>query len=1737
MAAALFPESRIPIARKAYFSRFPGKDHSNGWERVATPMETTRRTAIACAATIALLLASLTILVQQHAAQGATDPRKLIAEQHTKNRDAHTLVRLASQSFDPAKGVPAAPDHLRTTRTRYWLVQVTYPATKAVREGIRATGAELLGSMPDVTYLVRADEATATRVMAVDGVRWVGVYEPAYKLAPGLQEIEGVKRLRVWSHRGADAKSVVPALRAVSGVKVVEVHRFGAVVDADRRAVAGIARIDDVAWVEHLPQYRLHNANALWVTDTGERDVLGAAAPGRLDGSGQTAAVADTGINYIPDDNGRAQAAFSDCDAAGQCKLADFVQRVPGNTLEAMGTVEPTGTAHRKMAGYFNLDDTDPKARSMEGSWHGTHVSGSVAADYPDTNGGYGTRNREADGIAVGARLTFQDIEAEGGLGGLPAFPYDLFDQVYDLDGDGQYDPLEDARTHNNSYGAIYPLFDDGGGINTDDFIVDHPDMTIVFSASNDGPDAASMAGGPQEAKNVITSCASANGRQPLVSPDSAASFSSHGPTIDGRVKPDVCTPGQINVSPKGGTVDDDHYLQGTSMSGPMLVGLVTLVRQYFWDGWGPTGTQGFSRGTRDLARRHNPSAALVKAVTINSAQRMRGIYTGDDGTNRDQDGMWPSAGQGWGKVELDHSLHFAGDDRALFTVDRPSTPDAGLETGQEVTQFLDVAPGQPVDVHLTWTDPSSLLSAGTPVLVNDLDLVVTAPDGTRYLGNEFTTQTPLLGPGGNPAADVHQSKAGGIPDTANNVEGVRLANPPAGRYKVTVVGSNVQFGPQGYALAASGRLATDTPRVVFDAPKYKPGAKATAYLLGTNLSGATVGDFGRVAASVYKAEKTAAGPSVVVEGAGVRATAPVDSTVPAVSDVQVESVSADLARVTWTSDEDSTGEVVVTGPDGKDATFADVHNVAGFPGLTTPQVETKGVYLNRKAVGTRHEVNVTGLKPGTAYAYSVKATDEAGNSGTGATGRFTSTDGMYQPNAPDMAMLLSGDTTHGLPTNDLPVNNGQAWGTSTQLYAGSFQPLPAALVPALDATPVGRVEAMPAFMFRLPSSVDPKRITGAAVEMHSAHDIVDTFTTETTYSMDLLDSGAESGWGPGKTYSSVKSAAADVELAADPTLRRGANKRYAWHVPCNKLDAFKQNLSEDSGAERRAAFRLTGITNNPESLFSFEFGFGRRSRGPQLRPRLVLFLDGLDPQPCTATAAPAVSNVVVDHTDSTSAVVSWRTDLPADSTVYFRQVGGSTWTPVSAPVRVTQHFVRVEGLKENGPYEFMVQSATCNGLATTDNNGGEYYALYNAAFAPPEIAQVHARPSPDTAGAELIGWSTNQPTDSVVRYGTSPSVLDREVKDNEQTETHALTLPALTPCTRYYFQVISTNGAGKTSSAPVTAFDTPVATPTTVVAYDFQSGTQGWTNSPTDGSGNLGLIVANAATNKTIWQRQADSTFGSFAMRTTIKETGTPGYTSNVDQRLVSPPIAVPAGYSELEWREYYNMEGVQGILESWEEPRVEVSLDNGTTWTALRTGVFSQNPDFPAPTTLRLPLPAEAAGKTVRLAFRLRTDTNTEPPGGGWGIDDVKVLNSNCATLAGVVAGVPVAPQDPGPPPPRVRVGPVVPVAASGGPLGTVPPSTGAPSAASLAAGTCRCGDVRFLGAAVGGGGPAGGGDGAAGGETAVLSASTSAPAGTLPATGGGPSLAALFLLVLAASFRALTRRCAARTPRGGG
>jgi hypothetical protein len=101
-----------------------------------------------------------------------------------------------------------------------------------------------------------------------------------------------------------------------------------------------------------------------------------------------------------------------------------------------------------------------------------------------------------------------------------------------------------------------------------------------------------------------------------------------------------------------------------------------------------------------------------------------------------------------------------------------------------------------PLRITMCYHDAAAQVNAAlTPV--NNLDLVVIAPNGDVFRGNAFADGFSI---------------AGGAADTLNNTEQVHVQAPLAGTWTIRVEGTAVNAGPQGFAIVASGLVGETAP-------------------------------------------------------------------------------------------------------------------------------------------------------------------------------------------------------------------------------------------------------------------------------------------------------------------------------------------------------------------------------------------------------------------------------------------------------------------------------------------------------------------------------------------------------------------------------------------------------------------------------------------------------------------------------------------------------------------------------------------------------------------------------------------------------------------------------------------------------------------------------------------------------------------------------------------------------------
>src|SRR6267154_2004278 len=693
----------------------------------------------------------------------------------------------AHPAYEAARPLRPGPHH--------YLVQFVGPIKDVWLAGIRKVKAEPRAPFADFTWVVRANQLALRRLARLPYVRWVGHLPPRAR-------IDDTAYRRV-GRKAGDASGTLPRTRVLPGAYKVEffgprdltaalpaVRKFGFkilgritggkvfVVQAPQSAAARKGAIDALSEVHGVRAIREHalkrTSNDVAAGIMGTATALASGGLG-LSGKGEIVAVCDTGL-----DTGDPKSVHPDF--SGRVK---WIKSYP-ITSDFNALVQNPG-------GNDGPADLD--------SGHGTHTTGSVLGSGASSAGLPGLAG-PIRGLAHEARLVFQAVEQEMkwkdpanlsryGRYLLAGIPLDLGQLLLDAYKKG-------ARIHSNSWGGGGPGAYDSQCEQLDRFVWEHKSFCVVVAAGNDGTDKDGdgkinpmSVSSPGTAKNCITVGACENLRTqfngetygawwpsdypvapykkaPMAdNPDQVVAFSSRGPTKDGRIKPEIVAPGTFVLSTRSTMIAANNtawaafppsrfyfYMGGTSMATPLTAGAVAVVREYL-------------RKKRRIA---SPSAALLKATLIAGATRLPGIAPASAILDSDQ---------GFGRVDLDAVLVPVKSVASVFFDAKP-----GVRTGKVNKRIVTIkSSAAPLRIVLAYTDYPG------PDLVNNLNLVVTAPGGQRYLGNQ-------------PAAGATAM------DVDNNVEVVQVAKPAAGDWTIEVIGSNVAQGPQDFALVCLGALA-----------------------------------------------------------------------------------------------------------------------------------------------------------------------------------------------------------------------------------------------------------------------------------------------------------------------------------------------------------------------------------------------------------------------------------------------------------------------------------------------------------------------------------------------------------------------------------------------------------------------------------------------------------------------------------------------------------------------------------------------------------------------------------------------------------------------------------------------------------------------------------------------------------------------------------------------------------------
>lgn len=238
------------------------------------------------------------------------------------------------------------------------------------------------------------------------------------------------------------------------------------------------------------------------------------------------------------------------------------------------------------------------------------------------------------------------------------------------------------------------------------------------------------------------------------------SSFSSYGPTDDGRIKPDLCAPGETIYSSIE-TYDSAYgTYKGTSSATAVVSGIITLLQQYY--------------------KSVSPSQSYMQSSTVRALL----AHTANDKGTEGPDYIY-----GWGMADSKRAVAAIHDNIEGIIGDyKKSTliKEISLNQGNKYTLYvvpLDIT--QPLSATISWTDPqgnlvNNTVDLSTPNLVNDLDLKIVKVNSN---GTETVYYPWKLGGMNNLTAAATKNS----PNNVDTIERVDIKNPTKDTYKIIV--------------------------------------------------------------------------------------------------------------------------------------------------------------------------------------------------------------------------------------------------------------------------------------------------------------------------------------------------------------------------------------------------------------------------------------------------------------------------------------------------------------------------------------------------------------------------------------------------------------------------------------------------------------------------------------------------------------------------------------------------------------------------------------------------------------------------------------------------------------------------------------------------------------------------------------------------------------------------------------
>ncbi len=465
-----------------------------------------------------------------------------------------------------------------------------------------------------------------------------------------------------------------------------------------------------------------------------------------------------------------------------EAAIVSRVDRVRGDSINGAGAIYGlTGDGYRAYIFELGGPDTNHEAfyvtpgDSGSGSrifhsyypddydLHAAHVTGTIGA-------GFGADNGNACGMAPECELANRYVHnysyavANGASSSIPGTGGIVANNSYgDIATQGSYYGGTSQDYDNTMYGLSYWLLFSAAGNGNGTALFDK-----LFNVSKNGMNVAAcdeaLTDGYFDMSKIVRRVTSGMG-----------------PCDDGRIKPDITANG-TNLRSVGSGTNGYATLSGTSMASPSAAGSSILIQELH----------------ADLNSGHIMISGLLRGLICHTATDIPRIYDPNSGKMIGQTG--PDFAFGWGLFDT-----LTACDKVKADSDDPDNlhlTEATITNGTQNSYTFTWDGSSPLRATIAWTDPAGTFKLNgdtTPVLVNDLDLRLVAPNGTTnspYAWNRSDPDYPDV-----PAITADNDR--------DNIEQVYIAAPSATGVWTVVIShkGTLTDGLQQYGLILDGQL------------------------------------------------------------------------------------------------------------------------------------------------------------------------------------------------------------------------------------------------------------------------------------------------------------------------------------------------------------------------------------------------------------------------------------------------------------------------------------------------------------------------------------------------------------------------------------------------------------------------------------------------------------------------------------------------------------------------------------------------------------------------------------------------------------------------------------------------------------------------------------------------------------------------------------------------------------------